>query len=125
VNIAKPFAVSKYEVTFAQWDACAAASACPQVKDQWGRGQMPVINVSWDDAKGYVGWLSRLTGKDYRLLTEAEREYAARAGATTAYSWGNDPGYGNANCIGCVGQWAGKQTAPQPLRHGWQRLGMG
>jgi formylglycine-generating enzyme required for sulfatase activity len=59
VTIAKPFAVAKYEVTFVEWDACTAARACPQVEDDWGRGQMPVIKVSWDDAKGYVGWLSR------------------------------------------------------------------
>jgi formylglycine-generating enzyme required for sulfatase activity len=62
---------------------------------------MPAINVSWGDAEQYVGWLSRLTGKEYRLLTEAEWEYAARAGAMTRYSWGDDPGKGNANCDGC------------------------
>src|SRR5262245_46653602 len=81
VTIAKPFAVSRFEVTFEEWDACVAAAACPRVTDHWGRGTMPVINVSWNDAKQYVGWLSRLTGADYRLLTEAEWEYAARAGA--------------------------------------------
>jgi formylglycine-generating enzyme required for sulfatase activity/uncharacterized caspase-like protein len=112
VRIAKPFAVSKYEVTFAEWDACAAASACPHAAANWGRGQMPVINVSWDNAKQYVGWLSRLTGKEYRLLTEAKWEYAARAGSTTRYSWGDDVGKGNANCDGCGSQWDGKQTAP-------------
>jgi formylglycine-generating enzyme required for sulfatase activity len=73
---------------------------------------MPVINVSWADARQYVGWLSRLTGKEYRLLTEAEWEYAARAGGMTRYSWGNDPGQGNANCDGCGSQWDVKQTAP-------------
>lgn len=56
----------------------------------WGRGEMPVINVSWGEAKQYAGWLSRLTGKEYRLLTEAEWEYAARAGANTRYSWVDD-----------------------------------
>ena len=74
VTITKPFAVSKFEVTFEEWDACVAAAACPQVPDHWGRGTMPVINVSWNDAKQYVGWLSQLTGADYRLLTEAEWE---------------------------------------------------
>ncbi len=112
VTIARPFAVSKYEVTFAEWDACAAASACPHAAHNWGRGQMPVINVSWDDAKQYVGWLSRMTGKEYRLLTEAEWEYAARAGTTTRFYWGDDVGKGNANCNGCGSQWDNKQTAP-------------
>ncbi len=111
VTIAKPFAVSKYEVTFDEWDACVGAGTCPHVADQWGGGQMPVINVSWDEAKTYVAWLSHLTGKKYRLLAEAEWEYAARAGTTTHYSWGNDPGKGNANCNGCGSQWDGKQTA--------------
>ncbi len=92
VTVAQPFAVSKFEVTFEEWDACVAATACPRVPDHWGRWEMPVINVSWGDAKQYVGWLSRLTGKEYRLLTEAEWEYAARAGANTRYSWGDDPG---------------------------------
>jgi formylglycine-generating enzyme required for sulfatase activity len=81
VTITKPFAVSKFEVTFEEWDACVAAAACARVPDYWGRGAMPVINVSWNDAKQFVGWLSQLTGADYRLLTEAEWEYAARAGA--------------------------------------------
>ena len=112
VTIAKPFAVSKFEVTFEEWDACVAAAGCPRVPDRWGRGEMPVINVSWDDAKQYVGWLSQLTGKEYRLLTEAEWEYAARAGANTRYSWGDDPGIGNANCDGCGSQWDLQQTAP-------------
>jgi formylglycine-generating enzyme required for sulfatase activity len=112
VTIAKPFAVSKYLVTFAQWDACAAAGRCREVKDQWGRGQMPVINVSWDDAKRYARWLSELTDKEYRLLTEAEWEYAARAGTTTRYYWGDDIGKNNANCDGCGSQWDYKQTAP-------------
>jgi formylglycine-generating enzyme required for sulfatase activity len=73
---------------------------------------MPVINVSWDDAKQYVGWLSRSTGKEYRLLTETEWEYAARAGADTRYSWGNDPSKGNANCNGCGGHGDLQQTTP-------------
>ena len=112
VTVAKPFAVSKFEVTFDDWDACVAAAACPRVPDSWGRGDMPVINVSWNDAKQYVAWLSKVTGKEYRLLTESEWEYAARAGATTPFSWGDDPAAGNANCGECGSQWDGRQTAP-------------
>ena len=71
-----------------------------------------MINVSWDDTQQYVAWLSRMTGQPYRLLTEAEWEYAARAGTTTAYYWGDEIGKGNANCDGCGSQWDFKQTAP-------------
>jgi formylglycine-generating enzyme required for sulfatase activity len=98
VTISKPFAVGGYEVTFAQWDACVVAGGCPKAPDSgWGRGQRPVVNVSWDDARQYAVWLARLTGKDYRLLSEAEWEYAARAGAPTAYTWGDKVVSGNAN----------------------------
>jgi formylglycine-generating enzyme required for sulfatase activity len=112
VVIAKPFAVSRFEITFEEWDACVAAAACPQIVDHWGRGTMPVINVSWLDARQYVAWLSQSTGQHYRLLTEAEWEYAARAGSATNYSWGDDPGTGNADCDGCGSQWDLRQTAP-------------
>lgn len=112
VTIPGPFAVSKFEVTFAEWDMCVIAAACPRVPDPWGDGTMPAVNVSWIDAARYVGWLSQLTGKTYRLLTEAEWEYAARANATTPYSWGSDPGKGNANCEDCGSPWGGRQTAP-------------
>ena len=91
VTIAKPFAVGKTEVTFAEWDTCVVAGACPLAPDgTWGRGDRPVINVAWDEAKQYVGWLSRVTGKEYRLLTEAEWEYAARSGRQTRFSFGDD-----------------------------------
>ncbi len=114
VTIRNPFAVGKFEITFDQWDACVAHGGCTHepADEFWGRGSRPVINVSWDDAKQYVGWISKLTGKPYRLLTEAEWEYAARAGSTTVYSWGDDVGKGNANCDGCGSQWDNKQSAP-------------
>src|SRR5262249_2620055 len=72
VVIAKPFAVGRTEVTFDEWDACVNASACPRVNENWGRGNLPVINISWDHAKQYVAWLARVTGRKYRLLSEAE-----------------------------------------------------
>jgi formylglycine-generating enzyme required for sulfatase activity len=116
VTIARSFAVGKFEVTFAEWEACVAGGGCTANKSPtdrgWGKATRPVINVAWNDARQYVEWLSVRTGKTYRLLTEAEWEYAARAGTTTAYSWGNDIGEGNANCDGCKSQWDNKQTAP-------------
>jgi formylglycine-generating enzyme required for sulfatase activity len=106
VTFSKPFAVGKTDVTFAQWDMCAAARACPKLSDSgWGRDDRPVIQVTWEEAKGYVTWLKRMTGKEYRLLSEAEWEYAARAGTTSIYPWGDEFGKGNANCNGCGGEW--------------------
>jgi formylglycine-generating enzyme required for sulfatase activity len=115
VTFTRPFAVSKYEVTFADWDACVTGGGCNGYKptdQRWGRDQHPVINVNWDDAQAYVSWLSLVTGKTYRLLTEAEYEYATRAGTTTAYPWGDDIGKNNANCNGCGSKWDNQQTAP-------------
>jgi formylglycine-generating enzyme required for sulfatase activity/CRP-like cAMP-binding protein len=114
VTIAAPFAVSKFEVTFDEWDTCATYGDCdPQILDSgFGRGRKPVINVSWYDAQRYAAWLSKMTGKPYRLLSEAEWEYAARAGTKTSYSWGDEIGKGKANCLGCGSEWDGKQTAP-------------
>jgi formylglycine-generating enzyme required for sulfatase activity len=125
VTIAKPFAVSKYELTFDEWDTCVDYGDCPQgiSESGFGRGQQPVINVTWDDAQRYVAWLSKMTGKTYRLLSEAENEYATRAGTTTAYPWGNDIGKNNANCNGCGSKWdkrrvlEGKQTLLQSPQH--------
>jgi formylglycine-generating enzyme required for sulfatase activity len=113
VTIAKPLAVSKFELTFDEWDTCVADGDCPPVSDSgFGRGQRPVINVTWDDARQYVAWLAKMTGKPYRLLTEAEYEYAARGGTQTAYPWGGAIGKNNANCNGCGSQWDHSQTAP-------------
>ena len=116
------FAMSKTEVTFDQWDICTEHGGCRRVKDViyrihkepgegWGRGNRPVINVSWDDAQSYVSWLSRETGEEYRLPSEAEWEYAARAGSSTAYWWGDKIGRNRANCKGCRSRW-GERTAP-------------
>jgi formylglycine-generating enzyme required for sulfatase activity len=113
VIIAKPFAISKNDVTFADWDACVSVGGCRKTLDAgFGRDTKPVINVDWDDAQTYVAWLSKVTGQPYRLLTEAEWEYAARAGTTTAYYWGDELGKGNATCDGCGSQWDGRQTSP-------------
>ena len=91
VTLARSFAVGRFAVTFDEWDACVADGGCNGYAPNdggWGRGQRPVIYVSWDDANVYVVWLSRKTGKTYRLLSEAEREYVTRAGTTTPFWWG-------------------------------------
>lgn len=89
VTIGRSFAVSTTEVTFSQWDACADHGGCRSIDSagEWGRGDQPVIMVSWTDAQEYVKWISALTGKRYRLLSEAEWEFAARGGQTTNYSF--------------------------------------
>ena len=117
VTIGAPFAVGKTEVSFAQWDACARGGGCPRDEGiagdrGWGRGQRPVIYVSWDDAQLYVRWLWEKTKKPYRLLSESEWEYAARAGTETRYSWGDETGDGRANCSGCGSQRDNQKTAP-------------
>ncbi len=92
VRIVAPFAVGRYAVTFDEWDACVADGGCKGYRPGdkgWGRGKRPVINVSFDDAVAYVAWLTRKTGKAYRLLSEAEWEYVARAGTTTEFWWGD------------------------------------
>jgi len=114
VTIAKPFAVAKFQLTFDEWDACARHGECNNYRppdNGWGRGRRPVIYVSWGDAKLYVAWLTKLTGKPYRLLSEAEYEYATRAGTTTMYPWGDDNASDNAHCGSCSSQWH-EQTAP-------------
>jgi len=114
VTIANPLAISKYELRFADWDACAAYGNCdPDIEDSgFGRGVQPVINVNWNDAQRYAAWLSQMTGKTYRLLTEAEYEYAARAGAQTAYPWGGEIGTNNADCTSCGSRWDNTRPAP-------------
>ena len=113
VTIGKRIAMGRYEVTFAEYDRFVAATSGRRPNDLgWGRGSRPVIRVSQEDAKAYAIWLSAQTGKTYRLPTEAEWEYAARAGTTTTYSWGNEIGVNRANCDGCGSEWDDEQTAP-------------
>ena len=127
MTLGKPFAVSKHEVTWDDWDTCVSLRGCdgaPTWDSGYGRGQRPVINVSWEQAKQYVRWLSHLTGREYRLLSEAEWEYAAR-GITNVdmphppYPWGDKASHEHANygedtC--CQGAAAGRdqwiETAP-------------
>ncbi|MDP7099244.1 MAG: formylglycine-generating enzyme family protein [Rhodospirillales bacterium] len=104
VTIPRPFAVGRYEVTFSEWDACVSAGGCGHSPEDrgWGRDSRPVIYVSWNDAKEYVDWLSRKTGQEYRLLSESEWEYAARAGTDTKWNCGN-----KWDCLGDVAWYAG------------------
>ncbi len=111
VRIPRAFAVGKYEVTFEEWDACVAEGGCRgyrPVDEGWGRGRRPVIYVSWEDTKGYLEWLSEKTGKEYRLLTEAEWEYAARAGTEGPFHTGSTITTDRANYDG-------------NFRYGWSR----
>jgi formylglycine-generating enzyme required for sulfatase activity len=118
VTIGRAFAVAASELTFDEWDTCATYGDCSKgvLDGGFGRGQRPVIDVTWDDAQRYVKWLSTVTGKTYRLLTEAEYEYAARAGTQTPYPWGNDFAVNDkpmANCNGCGSiPWDNNETAP-------------
>ncbi len=116
------FKLGRHEVTFAQWDACVADGGCKVYSSDdkgyspddegWDRGDRPVINVTWDDVQSFIDWLNGKTGGNYRLPSEAEWEYAARAGSTTEYSWGDDIGNNRANCDGCGSQWDDDRTAP-------------
>ena len=114
VTIAKQFAIGRYEVTFDEWDRCVEEKGCkfrPEDRE-WGRGKRPVINVSWLDTKDFLSWLSQKTGKTYRLPSEAEWEYAARAGTNTPYWWGRDIGSRQANCRECA---TGLSQQTQPV----------
>jgi formylglycine-generating enzyme required for sulfatase activity len=114
VTIARPFAIGRYEVTFDQWDRCVTDKGCRFKPDDrgLGRGSRPVDNVSWIDAKEFLSWLSSKTGKAYRLPSEAEWEYVARAGTTNSYWWGRDAGQGQANCKDCN---SGNALEPMPV----------
>lgn len=107
------FAISQVEVTFDEYDRFAQATGRSLPKDEgWGRGKRPVIHVGWDDAVAYTEWLSERTGKRYRLPTEAEWEFAIRAGSDATYWWGYQMEEGRANCFDCGSQWDGRSTAP-------------
>jgi formylglycine-generating enzyme required for sulfatase activity len=105
VSIAS-FALSKYEITFAEWDSCIADGGCKgpaPIDEGWGRDSRPVVGVSWDMAQSYVEWLSQKTGKSYRLPSETEWEYAARAGTATPFSFGATITTNQANYDGSTG----------------------
>jgi formylglycine-generating enzyme required for sulfatase activity/CRP-like cAMP-binding protein/chromosome segregation ATPase len=107
------FAVSKHEVTFEEYDRFARATGRRLPYDEgWGRGERPVINVSWKDASAYAEWLSRQTGHTYRLPTEAQWEFVARAGSTTPHWWPESSNEIPANCFDCGSRWGGKMPAP-------------
>jgi formylglycine-generating enzyme required for sulfatase activity len=114
VTIVQPFAVSKFEVTYDDWQACVDYGECRALGStpHSERSRQPVASVTWDQATRYAAWLSSMSGKTYRLLSEAEWEYAARAGTQTTYSWGNEIGRGNANCNGCGSRWDNREAAP-------------
>ena len=115
VTIGKPFAISRYEISFEEWDLCILRGGCNGYRpndEGWGRGRRPAVNVSWYDAQAYVEWLSRETDGTYRLPSESEWEYAARSGASTAFGWGSVAGRNNANCDGCASRWDNSRTAP-------------
>ncbi len=110
VTIDYDFAVGRFEVTVAEWQACVAAGACSSQPDPVQKpAAVAMRNISWGDAQQFVGWLRQQTGKPYRLLSEAEWEYAARAGTGTAFWWGNRAGSAEADCKDCGGPWDRKQ----------------
>jgi formylglycine-generating enzyme required for sulfatase activity len=112
VKIAEPFAVGKYAVTFDDWDVCARVGDCSPTPRDHGLHQQPVVYISVEEARKYALWFSKMTGKKYRLLSEAEWEYVARAGTETEYYWGDGVGNNHANCKDCGSNFDGKQTAP-------------
>ncbi len=122
VTIAEPFALGRYELTVGQWQACVDAGACPSMPHmQDVTPNSPVHNVSWNEVQSYLKWLRQETGQPYRLPSEAEWEYAARAGTKTRYWWGEAIGTNNADCDGCGDQWNRKTPtqvgayAPNPF----------
>ena len=112
VTIEAPFAVGIYEVTFDEWSACVSAGGCGGYRPSDRGGRQPIVLVSWNEAQSYVEWLSDVTGENYRLLSEAEWEYVARAGTGTRYWWGDEIGWNRASCDGCRSRWDDDRMAP-------------
>jgi formylglycine-generating enzyme required for sulfatase activity len=112
VTVDTPFAIGRTEVTVEQWNACVDAGACPRVTDTARAPNTPARDISWDDAQLYVKWLTKVSGKPYRLPTEAEWEFAARGGTSSRYSWGDDMRRGSANCKDCGDPWQADGPAP-------------
>ncbi|SNB47119.1 formylglycine-generating enzyme family protein [Geobacter sp. DSM 9736] len=120
VIIPRPFAIGRFEVTFAEYDRFCEATGREKPKDgrhyvpfsSWGRDNRPVMNVTWFDAVAYTQWLSARTGKKYRLPSESEWEYAARGGTAERYWWGFSVGENRASCKGCGSKWDNRKTAP-------------
>ena len=107
-----PFAMGVFEVTFAEYDRFCKETGRTKPSDEgWGRGRRPAINVSWQDATAFTEWLSAKTRQTYRLPTDAEWEYAARAGSRSRFWWGEEVGDARANCEGCGSLWDGEKTA--------------
>ena len=111
VRISSPFAIGQYEVTYAEWDRCVDAGACRDRPEHQGWPNEAIGNLSWDDANAYLKWMSEQTGQIYRLPSEAEWEYAARAGINKRYWWGDDAGSGKANCGDCGAGTNGRPSA--------------
>lgn len=112
ITLARMFAIGQFEITFKEWELCVAGGGCRTVPSDkgWGRDRRPVINVSWDDAQEFVRWLTKKTGERYHLPSEAQWEYAARAGSQTKYAWADTLGDNAANCKGCGSKWDGRST---------------
>jgi formylglycine-generating enzyme required for sulfatase activity len=115
VTIASPFAIGVFEITVGEWDTCLREGGCKYSLDnKYGSDkQLPMSNVSWEDAQEYTHWLSQKTGGNYRLPSEAEWEYAARGGTSTPYWWGDRAkGTNQANCKDCGSRWDDRGPAP-------------
>lgn len=109
------FNIGKYELTADQYDTYTDAKGFSRTDigyhfPSYGRENLSVSNVSWDDIQGYIAWLKLSTGRSFRLPSESEWEYAARAGSTTNFPWGDEIGVGNANCNGCGGEYDGYRS---------------
>ena len=108
-----PFELSKFEVTFAQYDVCVEHGPCQFAPDEgWGREERPVVNVSWHDSQRFAAWLSEVTGDHYRLPSDREWTHAAGGGSGARYSWGKRIGRNRANCAECGSRWDNERSAP-------------